>query len=115
MNIGDSLVFLRTKNKLTQETLAQTINIARSTLSNYERNNRMPDIQTLSKLADHFNVTLDFLVGQTSPFPNTMDNMIEPDKKNVLQYYDRLSEEDKDYIKGLMIQLYKKKTRKKTI
>lgn len=107
MSIGDSLVFLRTKNDLTQAALAQTINIARSTLSNYESNNRIPDIYTLAKIADYFNVTLDFLVGHTSSCNNPLNRKNQSDPKIIFQYYDRLNMENKDYVKGLMVRLYK--------
>lgn len=50
---------------LTQEQLANALNGKKSLISNYENGYSTPDIETLIKLADIFNVSLDELVGRT--------------------------------------------------
>lgn len=59
--LGDKIKQLR--NKLTQEDLAAILQVDRSTLASWEVNRREPDIATLCRLADFFNVTIDWLVG----------------------------------------------------
>ena len=49
--------------------------------SNYEIGKTEPKIETLCKLADYFNVSLDYLVGRE--FSNEID-YITPEQKNVL-------------------------------
>ena len=49
---------------LTQEKLANLLNGRKSLVSNYENAYSMPDILTLIKLADVFQVSLDELVGR---------------------------------------------------
>jgi len=50
----------------TQSYLANTLGISNGTISGYERNYREPDIETLWKLADLFNVSIDYLVGKVN-------------------------------------------------
>ncbi len=56
---------LRTKRKLSQEQLAVKAGITCSTLAKIESGvNKNPTIRTLSKIADVFNVKIDYLVGR---------------------------------------------------
>lgn len=73
MNIGNRIAFLREKRGLTQEELATSLGISRAALSHYEKNRREPDTETLSKVADLFHVSLDFLAGRTSQPTTTLD------------------------------------------
>lgn len=63
--LGRRIATLRKKNKLTQEELAKKLQISRSSLSLYELDKREPDFDTLTKIADLFNVSLDYLMGRT--------------------------------------------------
>lgn len=62
--IGRNLRGLRKTCNLTQEQLAQQMNMKRQTLSNYEIGKRVPDIYELIALADIFDVTLDEIAGR---------------------------------------------------
>ena len=62
--IGSNIRALRKKNYLTQEQLAETLNMTRQTLSNYELGKRIPDIYELIRIADLFHVSLDEMVGR---------------------------------------------------
>ncbi|KXS42559.1 MULTISPECIES: helix-turn-helix domain-containing protein [unclassified Candidatus Frackibacter] len=55
---------LRKRNNLTQKELAQHLNLAPSTISFYEVGERTPDYKTLIKIADYFDVSLDYLFGR---------------------------------------------------
>lgn len=59
-SIGAKLKTLRKSQRLTQQAVADKIGITRATLGNYEINRRVPDLRTLQKLADAFNVGLDY-------------------------------------------------------
>ncbi len=70
--LGDRLKEQRTKMKLRQEDVAIKLGIARTTYAMYEQGNREPDNDTLQKLADFFDVNIDYLLGRTddpSPSP----------------------------------------------
>jgi transcriptional regulator with XRE-family HTH domain len=62
---GKRLSQLRKEKGLTQEELAKALNMTRSSLSLYEIGKRDPDTDTLRKFADYFNVSVDYLLGQT--------------------------------------------------
>lgn len=55
---------LRIKNDIPQLIVSCELEIARSTYACYESGKNEPDLHTLIKLADYYNVTLDYLVGR---------------------------------------------------
>lgn len=61
----ENLKLLRKERKLTLKELAEKMGIAESTLSLYENGKRKPDFDTLSKFAEYFNVSVDFLLGRS--------------------------------------------------
>lgn len=66
MSFGDRLVILRKSNGLTRKALAEKFSISYSALSNYENNERFPDQEMLIKIADFFDVSVDYLLGRTN-------------------------------------------------
>ena len=66
---------LRTSSGLTQAEIAEKLGISRSTIGMYETGAREPDFETLEKIADFFNVDIDFLLGRsdkTTILPETV-------------------------------------------
>ena len=55
---------LRLKNNLTQIETAKIANCSQSNYSKYEIEKLYPDVLTLIKLADFYNVSIDYLVGR---------------------------------------------------
>ena len=53
---------LRVKKGVTQNEVAIAVGCAKSTYPKYEREEREPDITTLCRLADYFEVTVDYLI-----------------------------------------------------
>ncbi len=56
---------LRSSSGLTQAEMAEKLGISRSTIGMYETGAREPDFETLEKIADFFNVDIDYLLGRT--------------------------------------------------
>lgn len=54
---------LREKENLTQAEFAKKYNITRATYANYENGKTQPDFKILKKLAEQFNVSIDYLLG----------------------------------------------------
>lgn len=54
---------MREKKKITMQELGDLLNVSRSTVSLYESRQRQPDLKTLKKIADIFNVSVDYLLG----------------------------------------------------
>ncbi|MCR2806437.1 helix-turn-helix domain-containing protein [Paenibacillus soyae] len=61
---GKRIAELRKKRGMNQETLAGLLGITRASLSHYETNRREPDYALLSRIADFFHVSLDYLIGR---------------------------------------------------
>lgn len=78
---------LRESQNLTQNELAQIMNIPRMTYNNYEKGRCEPSIETLVKLADHYHVTLDYLVGRE--FANDA-GYLTADEKEMLKMFRKL-------------------------
>lgn len=51
---------------LTQQQLADAVGVLNVSISNYERGTQMPDLTTLTKIADTLHVTTDELLGRSS-------------------------------------------------
>lgn len=54
---------LRKDANLSQEQFAKIIGVTKSTIGLYETGDNVPDVKTLSKIATHFNVSADYLIG----------------------------------------------------
>ena len=59
------IAFLRKEAKLTQQAIGDRINKKRNTYTGYETAKKMPDLDTVCMLADIFNVSTDYLLGQS--------------------------------------------------
>jgi transcriptional regulator with XRE-family HTH domain len=64
VELGERIRELRTKNRLSQGDLAKAVEAATSTISEIERAERSPRVELLIKIADYFEVSLDFLLGR---------------------------------------------------
>lgn len=56
---------LRKSRKISQLKMALDLNTNQNTISRYETGEREPGIRELIKIADYFNVSIDYLVGRT--------------------------------------------------
>lgn len=59
---GDITKKLRLSYNLSQVQLADSLNVSKQTVSNWENNNILPSIEMLVKIADFFSVSTDFLL-----------------------------------------------------
>ena len=61
--IGNAIKSLRVWEGLTQGELAKKLKISRSAIGMYENGKRSPDVETLEKIADFFNVDMNYITG----------------------------------------------------
>ena len=67
----ENLLLLRKQKGLTQKDMADFLGISRQAYANYETGNREPDLTTLKRIAEYFNVSVDFIVdNETEPTQN---------------------------------------------
>lgn len=60
--LSEKLRELRKKCRLTQAQLAEKLSLSPSTIGMYEQGRRLPDIETLQKIAEFFGVSLEFFL-----------------------------------------------------
>lgn len=64
MMFGKKLRLLREEKELSQKEMADHLQITRQAYNYYENDKRNPDYDTLRAIADYFNVSTDYLLGQ---------------------------------------------------
>ena len=81
MDFGQILTNLREEKGIYQKQLASYLNVSIGTISNYENGVHCPDLNTLCRIADYFDVTTDYLLGRTQyQFdPQTLNRSLSKD------------------------------------
>ncbi len=64
IQIGHKLKELRKGENLTQQQLAEALNISRVNYARYETDVSRPDYETLTAIADYFDISIDELFGR---------------------------------------------------
>lgn len=62
MDFGAQIKKVRTEHALTQKALAEQLNVSRQTISSWENNVNLPDLETIVTLANLFHLSLDELI-----------------------------------------------------
>lgn len=88
---GERLKELRLENELTQLELAKKLFISKSSICKYEKDNNFPEASLLQKIADYFNVSVDYLLGKSNVKSNNIskgkDELIYNKLKEILECY----------------------------
>lgn len=103
MNFAKRLKSLREEKNIKQVELAKSLKMTSATLSQYEKGIREPNNETLIKLAEYFDVSVDYLLGLTIVRKPT-DTLAF----NSIPGYEKLNDEDRQYIDDLITRLSKK-------
>ncbi len=97
IKFSETLKELRKREELTQEELANKLEISKSAISMYENGNRTPDFETLEMFADFFNVNLSYLIGENNKLLSpeiTSDTVTFPVIGSIAAGYDEIAIED---------------------
>lgn len=101
--IGERLKQLRTEKKLRQSDVADMIGVGRTTYTNYEIGVSEPDIETINKLAEFFEVSTDYLLGRTDERnPGTSHNDWPPEAKVLFRDVRKLTPEQLELVTKLV-------------
>ena len=73
---GELLSELRKDRHMKQKELADVFHVSVGTISNYEKDVHLPDVERLSRIADFFGVTTDYLLSRT-PYNISPDTLKE--------------------------------------
>ena len=112
MEFKNRLRDLRTEKKILQNDLAKVLNYGCTAISNYESGRNEPSISDLKKIAEYFDVSMDYLLCVNDvknpyakrDYPESFDHL-----KNI---YSALDEEDRKTINDFALWLYEKSSQK---
>lgn len=108
MSFGQKLAHLRNQENLSQNELAELINVSRASVSFYETDRREPTRDTFLRIAKYFKVSVDYLIDDERPV----------NYNESIEYYeskfgplDNLTEDDLLVLKPLIEHLNKKNSK----
>lgn len=97
MKFNNVLKETRIEQGYLQKDIAKYLNVRNTTVSNWEKGMSEPDIETLIKLSNFFNVSISYLIGEE-------DNKTY--KTEIQELYDQLDDNGKrlakSYIQGIL-------------
>lgn len=97
VNIGERIIQLRKAKSWSQDELAKKIEASRVMIGKYERNDNLPSIEVIVKLAKVFTVSVDFLLGEglNAAYDKEMvkrldelETLPDPEKEQIFHYID---------------------------
>lgn len=90
MTIGDKIKLLRTEKGITQEALAENLNVSRSAIAKWETNSGVPEVSNLKIISKLFDISVDELIDDTKIIKTTesKDDKIFDYSEYAGKYYD---------------------------
>ena len=97
ISIGERITQLRKQKNWSQDELAKLIDASRVMIGKYERSENLPSIEVMIKLANAFEVSVDFLIGegQNANYDKEMvkrldevERLPDEDKQRIFHYMD---------------------------
>lgn len=104
VEMGKRLKSLRKANKLSQEALAEVLNVSKDTVYNYEKGNTSIPHDCIIQLCQEFNVSADyFFFGRENPLNNDTDKIEDNNLKDmIMNKIDRCDSFDKKRILDML-------------
>lgn len=75
MNLGEKIYQQRTKKKMSQGDLAEILNVSRQSISKWENNSSIPDLDKIVKMSEIFEISLDELIKGETPVIDINDDI----------------------------------------
>lgn len=98
----ERLKLLRKQHHLSQQKLADILLVSQQSVYKYENDITSPDIETLIRMADYFNTSIDYLIGHTDishKIEPVTDEMLNSDETQLIRNYRKLSAYHKKIVK----------------
>ena len=89
MEIGSKIKNARIQANFTQEQVAEALSVSRQTISNWETGKTYPDIVSVVKMSDLYNISLDRLLKEEKSMSNYLNYLEE--STNTVKSKNRLS------------------------
>lgn len=97
MSIVERVKFLANKKKISIAELERSVDLGGGTISRWDK--RIPGVDKVQKVADYFNVSIDYLLGRTNnPNVNNDDDSSNEDILIAARIREDLSEEEKEVV-----------------
>lgn len=95
--LSNRLRLLREERDITQKKLGEILNTSDATINRYEKGIRNPDPSTIAFLATFFDVSADYLLGQTEDRTiNTKPNKSSPEIRKISRAAEKMSPEQRE-------------------
>ena len=101
MPLADRIRLLRQERRWTQAELAEKLEVHQKQVSSYERGVNVPSTQILIKLAEAFDVTLDYLAFEARGQPAQL-HILDRELLRRFEAIDKLSEPEKTLAKEIL-------------
>lgn len=96
---GGRLRYLRVKQNLTQKQLGSSLKISESAIGMYERDEREPSFELVARVADYFDVSVDWLLVRTNNPSTKIDFNLDINDPELGQWFLELSDESREEAK----------------
>ena len=94
----EKLKALREGAGISQKQLAEAIGVSQQSINKYENHNIEPDIGTLIRIADYFDTSVDYLIGNTAirrKIENVTPYELNAEEKHLIDRYRKLPKKQK--------------------
>ena len=114
--LSDELKRLRKERNLTQNQLADALNVSQSTIASWEKGTRQPTTDFIPTLAEFYGISIDRLLGMIDDTPTNqpkipvthearilaagIDRMPATDRKKALDIMNTVFDQYRDYFEG---------------
>lgn len=104
--IGNNIRLARLNMGLTQETLAEKCDVSTNYISSLERGISSGSIPLIINICDILNITPNFLFNHSINMKKKLNDNIDMMDSEILLYYLKLDDKNKDFINKAIIHLY---------
>lgn len=104
MHLGNILSRLRKEKGLSQRDFANLFDVSNGAVAMWETGRRQPDVETLIKIAKFYNVSIDYLLGDSSVSSDSSNSKLSSTDKKLIEYFHQtynssfLSDEEKNRV-----------------
>ena len=95
---------LRKEHNLSQQKLADIICVSQQSIYKYENDITSPDISTLSRMADYFNTSIDYLVEHTDiphKIEPVQETMLNAEEIDLIDCYRKMTTSQKELLQAI--------------
>lgn len=106
-----NLRLLRNQKNLSQQKLADILHVSQQSVYKYENGVTSPDFQTLMRMADFFDTSIDYLIGYTDishKIEPVTEYKLNPDEEDLIRKYRSLPASSRKVMQMLMDEYLKR-------